>query len=64
MGGEGNDYIRAYGGDQLIYGSGDILVVDAVVQDTVIYGDDSSGNISYGDTVLNFEFNPEDVTIV
>ena len=66
MGGDGNDYIRAYGGDQLIYGGSgdDIFVVDNVAQDTVIYGDDSSGNISYGDTVLlNFEFNPEDVTI-
>ena len=66
MGGDGNDYIRAYGGDQLIYGGSgdDIFVVDAFAQDTVIYGDDSSGNISYGDTVLlNFEFDPEDVTI-
>ena len=66
MGGDGNDYIRAYGGDQLIYGGSgdDIFVVDFLSGDTVIYGDVSSGNISYGDTVLlNFEFDPEDITI-
>ena len=66
MGGDGNDYIRAYGGDNMVFGGGgdDIFVVDYVGQDTVIYGDDSSGNSSYGDTVLlNFDFNPENITI-
>ena len=65
MGGDGNDYIRAYGGDNMVFGGGgdDIFVVDYVGY-TVIYGDDSSGNSSYGDTVLlNFDFNPENVTI-
>ena len=66
MGGDGNDYIRAYGGDNMIFGGGgdDIFVVDTFAQDMVIYGDDSSGNISYGDTVLlNWEFDAENVAI-